>query len=95
MRIHAAGSEVSGLAVGDLVIGARERLGDALAPGGIRDPVGSGRGARPDGEAFVSLLNAVPQARRGMRSINLTDHADGVLLARLSAPAGAGWVSRR
>ncbi len=47
------------------------------------------------GGAFVSLLNAAPQARRATRTYNVAFHSDGARLAKLSALAGAGRLSLR
>ncbi len=47
------------------------------------------------GGAYLSLLNAAPQPRRGIRMINHAYHTDGKRLAELSALAGAGHLSLR
>jgi len=72
-----------------------------LVPGGVDgalDAANQGVAASDavrHGGAFVSLLNAAPQARRAMRTHNVAYHSDGARLARLSALAGAGRLSLR
>ncbi len=72
-----------------------------LIPGGangVIDAANVGVGAMDavaHGGAYVSLLNAAPQARRDIRATNMAYHADGARLLKLSAFASAGKLTLR
>lgn len=72
-----------------------------LVPRGVDGALdAANRGTAADGcvahgGAYVSLLNAAPQSRRGVRTHNFAWQADPGRLAKLSALAGAGLLTLR
>ena len=72
-----------------------------LVPGGVDGALDAANvgvaalDAVAHGGAYVSLLNASPQARRAIRTHDLAYHTDGPRLAALSALAAAGHLTLR